>query len=156
MRNRRPAVLSEVEKEIIGEIQALRAAPQNAQLRDLLEHPARLVYYFIQASHGHVKLRMNALAPALGSEMRTLQRAFADEYCETFTARQARVRLDFSCWTLGISPPSKISALASLLGYARVQDFTRFFKKHMHQSPTEWGHMERERIERERKQPAIE
>jgi transcriptional regulator GlxA family with amidase domain len=30
-----------------------------------------------------------------------------------------------------------------------VQDFNRFFKKHMHQSPSEWSRNERARIARE-------
>jgi AraC-like DNA-binding protein len=47
---------------------------------------------------------------------------------------------------LSIFPPTKISAVAALLGYNVVQDFNRFFKKHMHQSPSEWSRKERARI----------
>lgn len=155
MRNPKSAVLSDIEKEIIAEIRNLRATLADPRRTDLLEHPERLLYHFIQASHGNVKLRIKALAPALGSEIRTLQRAFTDEYHENFTACQARVRLQFSCWSLSISPSSsKISAIASVLGYARVQDFNRFFKKYMKQSPAEWGRKERERLEREKNPPS--
>ena len=45
-----------------------------------------------------------------------------------------------------ISAPTKISAVAALLGYNVVQDFNRFFKKHMHESPSVWSRKERARI----------
>jgi transcriptional regulator GlxA family with amidase domain len=35
-----------------------------------------------------------------------------------------------------------------MLGYRQVRDFNRFFQDHMHQTPTEWSHKERDRIER--------
>ena len=37
--------------------------------------------------------------------------------------------------------------VAAILGYDRVQDFNRFFKNHMHESPSEWGRKERARID---------
>jgi transcriptional regulator GlxA family with amidase domain len=97
-------------------------------------------------THGNVKLRIVTIARECGIEMRTLERAFASSYRRTVTEYQRSVRLAFARWMLTISPPSKISAIAALLGYSRVQDFQRFFKKHMRQTPAEWGRMERERI----------
>jgi hypothetical protein len=35
-----------------------------------------------------------------------------------------------------------------MLGYKEVRDFNRFFRKQMHQRPSEWGRNERDRIER--------
>jgi AraC-like DNA-binding protein len=64
----------------------------------------------------------------------------------TMIACQAETRLAHSKLLLSIFPPTKISAVAALLGYNAVQDFNRFFKKHMHQSPKEWSRKERARI----------
>jgi AraC-like DNA-binding protein len=54
--------------------------------------------------------------------------------------------LKFSQWMLSIFPPTKISVIAVLLGYERVQDFNRFFAKHTGQSPSQWGRRKRARI----------
>jgi transcriptional regulator GlxA family with amidase domain len=81
--------------------------------------------------------------------MRTLQRNFVVQYNKTPLQFQVDVRLSFSQWLLSIFPPTKISVVATILGYKEVRDFNRFFRKHMHQRPSEWGLIERERIERE-------
>lgn len=86
------------------------------------------------------------MARELGLEMRTLERNFFSEYRKTMAQYQAEVRLAYSQWLLGVFPPTKISAIASLVGYDRVQDFNRFFKKRMQESPTAWSRKERERI----------
>jgi AraC-like DNA-binding protein len=141
--------LSPIEKEVIDEIQALRALPAKNATRTLLEEPARIVHHFILLSHGNVRLRIRTIARELGVAMRTLERAFAGEYDKTMAEFQTEVRLAFSRYMLSIFPPTKIAALAALLGYDRVQDFNRFFKKHMHESPSEWSRKERARIARE-------
>jgi len=148
--------LSPIEKEVIAEIRALRTSPGSGFPAPLLESPARIVHHVILASHGNVQLRIAAVARELGIEMRTLERAFAGEYSRTMVEYQVEVRLAFSRWMLSIFPPTKITAAAALLGYARVQDFNRFFKKHMHQTPSEWGRKERARIAREEKRTSYE
>ena len=65
---------------------------------------------------------------------------------------QVEARIAFSKSLLSIMPPTKISAIAYVLGYEEVRDFNRFFEKHMHETPSAWGQRERERtshIERE-------
>lgn len=143
--------LSPIEKDVIAEIRALRALPGSGFPAPLLERPARIVHHVILASHGNVQLRLATLARELGVEMRTLERAFAGEYSRTMVQYQVEVRLTFSRWMLSIFPPTKIGAIAATLGYDRVQDFNRFFKKHMRESPSEWGRKERARIRREEK-----
>jgi AraC-like DNA-binding protein len=59
---------------------------------------------------------------------------------------QVETRLAYSKSLLSIFPPTKISAVAALLGYNVVQDFNRFFKKHIRESPSEWSRKERARI----------
>jgi transcriptional regulator GlxA family with amidase domain len=137
-----------IESEVIAEIRALRASPSGSLEASLLRNPAQLAHHFILASHGNVQLRFSAIASELGMEMRTLERAFVDEYPMTMTKFQVGARLAFAQWLLSIFPPTKISAIAAILGYRVVQDFNRFFKKHLHQSPTEWGRKERARIAR--------
>lgn len=140
--------LSAIEKEVVAEIRALRAPSGGSPLSALLEDPARLAHHFVLASHGNMQLRFSILAGELGVEMRTLERTFVAEYQMTMMEFQVEVRLAFSQHLLSIFPPTKISAIAAILGYELVQDFNRFFKKHMHQSPSEWSRKERERIAR--------
>jgi AraC-like DNA-binding protein len=100
-----------------------------------------------------VQLRLATIAREFGAEMRTLERAFFDEYRMTMAECQVEARLAHSKRLLSIFPPAKISAVAALLGYNVVQDFNRFFKKHMHQSPKEWSRKERARIARKEERP---
>ncbi len=69
----------------------------------------------------------------------------------TMAQCQAEARLAFSRWLLSIFEPTKISVVASTLGYSAVQDFNRFFKKRMHESPSQWSRKERARIALEEK-----
>jgi AraC-like DNA-binding protein len=143
--------LSPIEKEVIAEIRELRTLAGSGLFTTPLESPARIVHHFILSSHGNVQLRMATIAREIGVEMRTLERAFSVEFNRTMAQHQIEARLAFCRWTLSIFPPTKISAVAAALGYNRVQDFNRFFKKHMHESPSEWGRRERAKIERDRK-----
>jgi len=138
--------LSAIENEVVQEIRALRASPGEGIHRSLLESPAHTAHHFILYSHGNVQLRLATIARELGVEMRTLERIFFDEYHQTMVECQVETRLAFSKSLLSIFPPTKISAVAAILGYNVVQDFNRFFKKHMHESPSEWSRKERARI----------
>jgi transcriptional regulator GlxA family with amidase domain len=143
--SRRPAgTPSPIENEVIQEIRALRAS--SGECSSLLETPARMAHHFILASHGNVRLRLKTIARELGVEMRTLERMFLDEYHQTMEECQLETRLAFSQTLLSIFPPTKISVVAAILGYNAVQDFNRFFQKHIHQSPSEWSRKERARI----------
>jgi transcriptional regulator GlxA family with amidase domain len=145
--SRRPAgTLTAIENEVIREIRALRASPQESIHRALLENPAGTARHFILYSHGNVQLRLATIARELGIEMRTIERMFFDAYHQTMIECQLETRLLFSKSLLGVFPPTKISSVAALLGYNAVQDFNRFFKKHTHESPTEWSCKERARI----------
>lgn len=145
--SRRPiGTLSAIENEVILEIRAMRASPGEGLNASLLENPARTAHHFILDSHGNVQLRLATIARELGVEMRTLERIFFDEYHQTMAESQIETRLAFSQSLLSIFPPTKISAVAAILGYNAVQDFNRFFKKHMHESPSEWSRKERARI----------
>jgi len=139
-------VLSPVENEIIAEIRKLRASQHRNEVAFLLDTPTRLVRHLIVAARGNVKMRIAPVARELGIEMRSLQRGFRLEYGETMIECHAAARLTYAKWMLGIDPPIKISAVASYLGYDRVQDFNRFFKQHLDQSPTAWSRRERERV----------
>ena len=142
---------SPIEKDVIAEIRALRALPGADSSAVLLKSPARVVHHFILASHGNVQLRMATIAKELGVEMRTLERTFTGEYKLTLAQYQVEVRLTFSRWMLSIFPPTKVGVVATTLGYNRVQDFNRFFKNHLHESPSEWGRKERAGIRSDKK-----
>jgi len=145
--------LSTIEREVIAEIRALRASAESGLHARILGNPAQLAHHFILDSHGNVQLRFSTIAGELGVEMRTLERAFIGEYQMTMTQFQVEVRLAFSQLLLSIFPPTKVSAIAALLGYHLVQDFNRFFKKHTRQSPSEWGRKERAKIARAESAP---
>lgn len=138
MKNRQAEKLSNIEREIIAEIRALRNSARNSLPGNLLKGPAQVVHHFIRASHGNVRLRIRPIARELGVEMRTLERLFAHRYRTTMAEFHLNVRLDFSRWILSITQPTKIAAIAAMLGYERVQDFNRFFRKHTGRSPLEW------------------
>jgi AraC-like DNA-binding protein len=143
--------LSIIEKDVIQEIRALRVSPGEGLNASLLENTARTAHHFILDTHGNVQLRLAAIAQELGVEMRTLERTFFEEYRMTMVECQVEARLADSKRLLSIFPPTKVSAVSALLGYNVVQDFNRFFKKHMHESPSEWSRKERARIARENK-----
>jgi transcriptional regulator GlxA family with amidase domain len=145
VRSRPAGSQTAIENEVIAEIRAMRLSSDGSLIRTLLGNPAMLVRHFILASHGNVRLRLSTIAGEIAMEMRTLERVFFSEYKMTMTQFQVKTRLDFAKWLLGIYPPTKISAIASTLGYERVQDFNRFFKKHMHHSPAAWAQKERAR-----------
>jgi transcriptional regulator GlxA family with amidase domain len=140
--------LTAIEQHVIAEIRAMRASLGEHLNSGLLADPTRLIHHFIQTHHGHVQLHVRPIARELGIEMRTLHRNFVARYGTTLLQYQVDVRLAFCRWLLSIFPPTKISAIASTLGYKQVRDFNRFFQNHMHQSPSEWSRKERERIER--------
>jgi AraC-like DNA-binding protein len=146
--NYAPEAFSAVEREVIAQIRAWRASPGDEPRTFLFTSPARLMHNFIVGSHGHVKLRFRPIATELGVAMRTLQRAFVDEYGKTMLQCQVEARIAFSKSLLSIMPPTKISAIAYVLGYEEVRDFNRFFEKHMHETPSAWGQKERERTSR--------
>lgn len=146
MTSRSTSKLSTIENEVIREIRVLRTSPGEGLNASLLENPARTAHHFIFDSHGNVQLRLATIARELGAEMRSLERIFFEEYRVTMVQCQVEARLAYSKLLLSIFPPTKISAVAALLGYNVVQDFNRFFKKHMHESPSEWSRKERARI----------
>ena len=148
--------LSPIEKQVVSEIRTLRASAGGGFPGTILQNPARTVHHFILDTHGNVQLRVSIIARELGVGVRTLQRTFKSEYMKTTTDCQMEARLSFARWLLSVFPPEKISAIASILGYERVQDFNRFFKKHTHQSPTEWARIERARTENERRREGKE
>jgi transcriptional regulator GlxA family with amidase domain len=141
-----PGTLSRIEQEVIAEVSALRAAPRN-ELRDgLLANPARLMRHLLLAWHGNVQMRLAPIAHEIGVEVRTLERLFLREYGRTMTAFQQQCRLKYACWMLTIFPPTKVGAIALFLGYEQLQDFNRFFRRHMADSPSAWGRKERQKI----------
>jgi len=144
-----PGKLSALEEEVIEQIRVLRASPEHDLNAILRGNPTRILHHFILLTHGHVALRLGRIARELGVEMKTLQRRFLILYKKTPLQCQLDTRLSFSKWLLRMTPPAKIATVANMLGYKEVRDFNRFFRKHVHQSPSEWGRAERLRLERE-------
>jgi transcriptional regulator GlxA family with amidase domain len=124
----------------------MRASPATSLHAQFLADPASLAHHLVLTWHGNVKLRVTFLARLIGVDLRTLERSFAQRYSMTISQFQQDCRLRYAGWMLSIFPPTKVEAIAAYLGYTRVQDFNRFFKKHLKQAPSSWGRKERERI----------
>jgi AraC-like DNA-binding protein len=89
--------------------------------------------------HGHVKLRLGPIAAELGTEMRSLERSFVDEFGKTMLEHQTEARLEFSKVQLRLEPRPKLSVIANLLGYEDARGWARFFKQHVGESPSAWS-----------------
>jgi len=134
-----PDRISPVEKEAIARIREVKASPNTAQDIALQSKQAQLMHQLILTYHGHVNLRFWLLAKELGVEMRTLERAFDREFGKTMLQCQREARLEFSQSLLRMTPPTKLSVIANLLGYHEVRDFIRFFRRHTKNTPAVWG-----------------
>jgi AraC-like DNA-binding protein len=139
---------SSIEREVIAEIQYRRGLPPGDPRRDPLDDPVELINYFIESKHGNVQMRARVIAAEAGIEQRTLERNFLARYGKNVRARQVEVRLEFALSLLGFFPEKQIGKIAKSLGYTEVRDFNRFFRDHMHMSPTEWCRRDQELTER--------
>jgi len=141
--------LSAVDGEVIEKIRTWRASLDDEFHKELLQHPARVMHHFILLYHGHVKFHFNPIARELGVEMRTLERAYIEEFGKSMFQSLVDARLSFALTLLRMMPPPKISVVANMLGYDEARDFHHFFEKHMGETPSAWGRKERERAKRE-------
>ena len=130
--------LSSIERQVLDEIRELRSVGAEGLRRDVVARPERLFHHLILMTHGNVQLRIAPIARELSVEMRTLERAFSRRFGMTMAGHRIAVRLRYAKWMLGLDPTPIIAAIAVTLGYERVQDFTRFFKKHAGAPPSGW------------------
>jgi transcriptional regulator GlxA family with amidase domain len=105
--------------------------------------------HFILLYHGHVKIRFRPIAKELGVEIRTLERAFIEEFGKSMFQSQVDARLAFAQTLLRWMPPPKVSVVANMLGYDETRDFHHFFERHTGETPSAWGRKERDRAKRE-------
>ena len=141
--------LSNVEREVIAAIRGIRGSETHELRRILSDDPAQLMHHFILATHGHVKFRLAPIANELAVEMRTLQRDFVRAFKRSMHQCKVDERLSYSKIMLRATPPTKISAIASTLGYDTASDFVRFFEHCEHKTPSVWRRAERGRVEQE-------
>jgi AraC-like DNA-binding protein len=131
--------LSGMEQEAIATIRKLRAAHFHEPPQGKLEQPAQIMHDILRGYHGNVKLRLEAIAPALGCTMRTLEREFLVRYAETMASFHERMRLEHAEIQIRNKPDIKITAVASELGYDQENEFRRFFRKKTGESPSEFA-----------------
>jgi AraC-like DNA-binding protein len=140
--------LSSIEREVVADIQYRRGLPSEDPRRHPLDDPIELVHYFIEIKHGNVQLRARKIAEELGVELRRLERNFVARYGKNVRKHQVDARLEYTLSLLGFFPEGRIAAIADALGYTEVRDFNRFFRDHMHMSPTEWCRRDQELTQR--------
>jgi transcriptional regulator GlxA family with amidase domain len=125
-----------MEQDAIATIQKLRAAFFHEPSQGKLEEPAKIMHDILRGYHGNAKLRLEALVPALGSTMRTLEREFLARYDETMAGFHERMRLEHAQMQIRNKPDIKLTAVASELGYDRENEFRRFFLRKTGESPS--------------------
>ena len=126
----RSHTLSAVEREALVTIRVLRDAAHRPQNSSASLELTVMIHDLIVTYHGHVELRLHVLAQELGTTMRVIERKFEARYGMTMHEFHRLVRVQFAEKVIENDPDFKISALASLLGYRRSSEFSRFFRKH--------------------------
>jgi AraC-like DNA-binding protein len=147
--NSSPKGLTVRESEAVAEIRVWRSQPEDDFHQMLLQHPARAMHHFILKYHGNVKFRFHPVVAELAVEIKTIERAFQKEFSQTMHQFAVESRIAYARTLLRMTPPPKISVIASELGYEEPRDFHHFFEKLMHQTPAAWGRREREKAKRE-------
>lgn len=131
--------LSGMERDAIATIRELRAAHFHESSQGKLEEPAQIMHDILRGYHGNVKLRLEVIAPALGTSMRTLEREFIARYAETMASFHERMRLEHAQMLIGNKPDIKLTAVASELGYDHENEFRRFFLRKTGESPSKFA-----------------
>jgi len=137
--------LNPVEQQAVQLIREIRRQVLAGELPLELRRPARMAHYLIVLYHGHPRLRFSRLAPQLGVTIRTLERAFLNDFQTNMKAFQIETRLKFAQYLLSFNSDAKMSVVAKKLGYDDPNVFARFFQKHAGNSPFAWGQDEQGR-----------
>jgi AraC-like DNA-binding protein len=144
-----PEELTAREREAIALIREWRLHPEDELHAMLLQYPARAMRHFILKYHGHVKFRLHPVIAELAVEVKTVERAFQKEFGMTMHKFVVESRLAYARTLLRMTPPPKISVVASELGYEEPNDFHYFFDKFMHDTPAAWGRKARAKAKRD-------
>jgi AraC-like DNA-binding protein len=120
---------SGLEKEAISRIEIWLSAYWDGKVAGSLTERAELVRGILDDYHGSNRVRLDVICPSLGCTMRSLQREFKAQYGESMHGFQERIRLARAIWYLKATPDVKMNALASEMGYDRLSEFARFFRK---------------------------
>jgi AraC-like DNA-binding protein len=120
--------LSLVELDALGVIRSLREATRDERATPAEFNPAAVIHDILANYHGHIGLRLRILSQELGTTMRVLERTFEASYGMSMRSYHRSVRIGYAEMLLQNDPTFKISAIAALLGYRRVSEFTRFFR----------------------------
>jgi methylphosphotriester-DNA--protein-cysteine methyltransferase len=104
--------------------------PASANCEDYKHSHAFIMHRWIRKNHGHTKLSFEDMAHWLEIDLRTLQRVFRAAYGISMKSYATSERIRFVHATLSSSPETKLSALASELGYESDKAFIRFVSQH--------------------------
>lgn len=120
---------SGLEKEAISRIETWLSAYRNGKVAGSLAERAELIRGILDDYHGSNRIRLDVICPSLGCTMRSLQREFKSRYGESMHDFQDRVRVARAIWYLKTTPDVKMNALAAEMGYDRLSEFARFFRR---------------------------
>ncbi len=134
-----------MEQHAIEQIRRLRAPFIAGTKYTQLEERAEMMHDILRGLHGHAKLRLEVISPALGSSMKTLERKFRTRYGESMNSFHQKTRLEFAERKIILDPEVKLMSVASDVGYERESEFNRFYKRKRGITPSEFARVVRER-----------
>ncbi len=120
--------LTAIEAEAIDKIRKLRSFVTNNHNHARPKAHAAYMHDILSEYNGNVKLRIQVIAKALGTNLRTIEREFFMRYDESMKHFQERTRLEAIERQIRFDPSVKLAALAEFLGYDRNSELTRFFR----------------------------
>lgn len=124
-----------IERKYINKIRRSRDAKDTS----LLDPPRYMHDEIILDSMGNFQLRLSVIAKKLGTTQKTLEREFTAKYRISMHRYQVEVRLEAARRMLAELPSLPLAEVASVLGYDRVQNFNRFFKRETGRLPRALG-----------------
>lgn len=99
---------------------------------------AELLCAILDDHHGNNRLRLTYICTGLRCTMRSVEREFKTKYGESMYKMQKRLRMERIEWYLRKDPEIKLSALAVEMGYDRLSEFSRYFRKQKGMTPGQY------------------
>jgi transcriptional regulator GlxA family with amidase domain len=137
--------LNDAERHAIVLIKDLRRRVALGELPEKLGTAPYLAHHLIMLYHGHVRLRLSRIAPALGVTVRTLERSFKRNFQTSAKSMCIQERLSFAKSLILDFPDLKMSVVGKQLGYDDPNVFERFFRRHVGNSPKAWQQSQTDR-----------
>ncbi len=118
-----------MEREAIRRIENWLSEYRDGNAPGSLADRAKLIRGILGDYYGTNRVRLDVICPALGCTKRSLQREFKARYGVSMNDFQESARLARAIWYMKVTPNVKMNALAEEMGYDRLSEFARFFRR---------------------------